>query len=351
MSTTIPAKGYAAVNAKTPLGPFTFTRREPKDHDVQIALQYCGVCHSDIHQARDEWGGSTFPMVPGHEMVGTVTRVGAKVKNFKVGDIAGVGCMVDSCRECSACKEGLEQYCEKGANFSYNSKEKDGVTATQGGYSDVVVCDEKFTLRIPKELDLAGAAPLLCAGITTYSPLKHWKVGPGTKVAVVGLGGLGHMGVKLAHAMGADVTAITTSTSKKEDAKRLGAHHVVVSKNENEMEAAEGTFDFILNTVSAPTDINAYIGLLKREGTMVLVGVPDKAPELQAFALIGGRRSVAGSLIGGIKETQEMLDFCAKHKIVSDIEQIPIQKINEAYGRMLKGDVKYRFVVDLKSLG
>lgn len=350
MSTTIPAKGYAAQSPKTPLAPFTFVRREPKENDVQIEIQFCGVCHSDIHQARDEWGGSTFPMVPGHEIVGKVTRVGAKVKNFKVGDLAGVGCMIDACRDCAACAEGLEQYCENGANFTYNGKEKDGVTPTQGGYSNLIVVDEKFTLRIPKELDLAGAAPLLCAGITTYSPLRHWKIGPGKKVAVVGLGGLGHMGVKLARAMGAEVTAITTSASKKEDAKRLGAHHVLVSRNENEMTDAASSFDFILNTVSAPTDINAYIGLLKRDGTMVLLGVPEKAPELKAFALIGGRRAVAGSLIGGIAETQEMLDFCAKHKIVSDIERIPIQQINEAYTRMIKGDVKYRFVIDMKSL-
>ncbi len=350
MSNTIPAKGFAATDAKTPLGPFNFTRRQPKDHDVQIEIAYCGVCHSDIHQARDEWGGSTFPMVPGHEIVGRVTSVGSKVKGFKVGDLAGVGCMVDSCRDCAACNEGLEQFCEKGSNFTYNGKEKDGKTVTQGGYSNVIVVDEKYTLRIPKELDLAATAPLLCAGITTYSPLKHWNVGPGKKVAVVGLGGLGHMGVKLARAMGAQVTAITTSTSKKEDAVRLGAHDVIVSRNESEMTAAASRFDFILNTVSAPTDINAYINLLKRDGTMVLVGVPEKAPELQAFALIGGRRAIAGSLIGGIKETQEMLDFCAKHKIVSDIEQIPIQKINEAYTRMIKGDVKYRFVIDMKSL-
>ncbi|MBS1962571.1 MAG: NAD(P)-dependent alcohol dehydrogenase [Bdellovibrionales bacterium] len=347
---SVPAKGYAAQSAKTPLAPFEFTRREPHDTDVQIEVLYCGVCHSDIHQARDEWGGSTFPMVPGHEVVGKVTRVGAKVKGFKPGDLAGVGCMVDSCRDCKACGEGLEQYCENGANFTYNSKEKDGVTPTQGGYSTVIVTDEKFVLRMPKELDLAASAPLLCAGITTYSPLRHWKVGKGTKVAVVGLGGLGHMGVKLARAMGAEVTAITTSTSKKEDAIRLGAHHVVVSKNPAEMEAAAGRFDFILNTVSAPTDINAYVNLLAREGTMCLVGVPDKAPELQAFPLISGRRSVAGSLIGGIKETQEMLDFCAKHGITSDIEKIPMAKINDAYTRMIKGDVKYRFVIDCKTI-
>jgi len=349
-TSTISAHGYAAMSAKAPLSPFSFSRREPGEHDVQIEVLYCGVCHSDIHQVREEWGSALFPMVPGHEIVGRITRVGSKVKSFRPGDLAGVGCMIDSCRECSACGEGLEQYCESGPNFTYNSKEKDGVTTTQGGYSDVIVVDEKYTLRIPKELDLAGAAPLLCAGITTYSPLRHWKVGKGQKVAIVGLGGLGHMGVKLARAMGAEVTAITTSVSKKADALRLGAHDVIISKNDAEMAAASNRFDLILNTVSAPHDLNVLLGLLKRDGTMVLLGIPDTAPELEAFPLIGGRRKIAGSMIGGIRETQEMLDFCAKYGIVSDIEQIPIQKINEAYSRMLKGDVKYRFVIDLKSL-
>ncbi len=347
---TFPAKGYAAQSATTPLAPFTFSRREPKEHDVHLEILYCGVCHSDIHQARNEWGSSTFPMVPGHEIVGRVVRVGAQVKNFKPGDLAGVGCMVDSCRKCGSCEEGLEQFCENGATFTYNGTEKDGSTPTQGGYSDSIVVDEKYTLRIPAGMDPAGAAPLLCAGITTYSPLKHWGVGPGKKVAIVGVGGLGHMGVKIARALGAHVTAITTSSSKKEDALRLGAHDVVVSKSEAEMGAAAGRFDFILNTVSAPHDLNAYINLLKRDGTMVLVGIPDKAPELQAFPLVAGRRSIAGSLIGGIAETQEMLDFCGKHGIVSDIETIPIDQINTAYARMLKGDVKYRFVIDAKSL-
>ncbi len=351
MSNTIPAKGYAAHDPKTPLTPFTFTRRGPRENDVQIDIQFCGVCHSDIHQARDEWGGSKFPMVPGHEIVGKVTAIGSKVKNFKVGDLAGVGCMVDSCQDCPECAAGLEQFCEKGAIFTYNGVEKDGKTPTQGGYSNVIVVDEKFTLQIPKTLDLAATAPLLCAGITTYSPLKHWKVGPGQKVAIVGIGGLGHMGVKLARAMGAEVTAITHSLSKKEDALRLGAHHVLISKNSDEMTAAEGRFDFILNTVAAPHDINAYVNLLRRDGTMVLVGIPDKPHELQVFPLLGSRRRIAGSPIGGIAETQEMLDFCAKHGIVSDIEQIPIQKINDAYTRMIKNDVKYRFVIDIKSLG
>ncbi len=335
----------------TPLGPWEFKRREPRPSDVEIEILFCGVCHSDIHQARDEWGGSTFPMVPGHEIVGRVTRVGSAVKKFKTGDLAGVGCLVDSCRDCASCSEGLEQFCEKGMIGTYNGTERDGKTPTYGGYSSSIVVDERFTLKVPSNLDLAAVAPLLCAGITTYSPLKHWKIGPGHTVAIVGLGGLGHMGVKLARAFGAKVVAITTSEKKKEDAKRLGAHDVIVSKNENEMTAWAGKFDFILNTVSAPHDINAYLELLKRDGTMCLVGVPDKAPELQAFSLIMNRRKIGGSLIGGLPETQEMLDFCSKHSIVSDIEIIPIQKINEAYARMIKGDVKYRFVIDLKSLG
>jgi alcohol dehydrogenase (NADP+) len=350
MNNSTPAKGYAATSATSPLAPFEFVRRAPLETDVQIEIDFCGVCHSDIHQVRNEWGSATFPMVPGHEIVGKVTKVGSKVTKFKVGDLAGVGCMVDSCRECQSCRDGLEQFCEKGANFTYNSLEKDGKTPTQGGYSNLVVVDEKYTLKIPKGLDLAATAPLLCAGITTYSPLRHWKVGPGKKVAIVGLGGLGHMGVKIARAMGAEVTAITTSSTKVEDAKHLGAHHVIISKNPEEMKAASRRFDFILNTVSAPHDLNAYVNLLSRDGTIVLVGIPDKAPELEVFSLIGGRRQIAGSLIGGIKETQEMLDFCAKHGIVSDIEQIPVQKINEAFTRMIKGDVKYRFVIDMKSL-
>lgn len=343
------AKGYAAKSAKAPLEPFSFERREPGARDVQIEILYCGVCHSDIHQARDEWGGSAFPMVPGHEIVGRVTRVGGQVKKFKEGDLAGVGCMVNSCRTCPNCKDDLEQFCQKGMTGTYNAVDKDG-TATQGGYSNMIVVDEDFVLKISPKADLKAVAPLLCAGITTYSPLKHWKVGPGQKVGVVGLGGLGHMGVKIARSMGANVVVFTTSEKKREDAKRLGAHDVILSTKPEQMAAHEGTFDFILDTVSAPHDINAYLGLLKRDGTMVLVGVPDKAPELQAFSLIMGRRSLAGSLIGGIAETQEMLDYCAEKGIVSDVEVIPIQKINEAYERMIKGDVKYRFVIDLKSL-
>ncbi len=345
----ITSRGFAAKNPKTPLGPFSFQRRAVGPNDVLIDIDYCGVCHSDIHQARDEWGGSMYPMVPGHEIIGRVKQVGANVKNFKVGDVAGVGCLVDSCRTCSSCKEDLEQYCEGGFVGTYNSKDKSG-EPTYGGYSDNIVVDEKFTLKIPKGMSPAGAAPLLCAGITTYSPLRHWKVSKGQKVGIVGLGGLGHMGVKLAASMGAHVAVFTTSEKKREDAKRLGAKEVILSKSEAEMSKHIGSFDFILDTVSAPHDLNAYLPLLKREGTMTLVGVPDKPPEVLAFHLIMKRRNLAGSLIGGLKETQEMLDYCGKHQIESDIEIIPIQKINEAYERMIKGDVKYRFVIDMKSL-
>ncbi len=343
------AKGYAAKSAKAPLEPFSFERRTPGPRDVQIEILYCGVCHSDIHQARDEWGGSTFPMVPGHEIVGRVTRVGSSVKKFKEGDFAGVGCMVNSCRTCANCKGDLEQFCQKQLILTYNSVDRDG-TPTQGGYSSSIVVDEDFVLRVSPKADLKAVAPLLCAGITTYSPLKHWRVGPGQKVGVVGLGGLGHMGVKLARSFGAHVVVFTTSEKKREDAKRLGAHEVILSTKPEQMEAHAGTFDFILDTVSAPHDLNIYLSLLKRDATMVLVGVPDKEPSIQAFNLIGGRRRLAGSLIGGIAETQEMLDYCADQGIVSDVEVIPIQKINEAYERMIQGDVKYRFVIDLKSL-
>lgn len=343
-------KGFAAPAPKVPLAPFNFERRELRDNDVHIEIQYCGVCHSDIHQVRDEWGHGTFPMVPGHEIVGKVIAVGSKVKKFKVGDLAGVGCLVDSCLECSSCKEGLEQYCENGFVGTYNGKEKDGKTITYGGYSDSIVTREEFCLKIPTNLNLAAVAPLLCAGITTYSPLRHWKVTKGQKVGVVGLGGLGHMAVKLANAMGAHVVVFTTSAFKIEDAKKLGAHEVVISKDMTQMKSHANTFDFIIDTVSAPHDYNLYISLLRRDGNMVLVGLPDKPPELYAGSLIMGRRKLGGSLIGGIKETQEMLDFCAQHNIVSDIEIIPIQKINEAYERMIKSDVKYRFVIDMKSL-
>ncbi len=343
------AKAYAAPSAKAPLTPFSFERRDLRANDVHIEIQYCGVCHSDVHQARDEWGRGIFPMVPGHEIVGKVIAVGNNVKKFKIGDFTGVGCMVDACLDCRSCHEGLEQFCERGFIGTYNSKEKDGAP-TYGGYSSSIVVREEFCLSIPKNLNLAAVAPLLCAGITTYSPLRHWNVSKGQKVGVVGLGGLGHMGVKLANAMGAHVVVFTTSPSKIEDAQRLGAHEVVISKDLAQMKAHTGTFDFILDTVSAPHDYDLYLSLLRRDATMVLVGLPDKPPELHAGALIMGRRSLAGSLIGGIEETQEMLDFCGKHNIVSDIEMIPIQKINEAYDRMVRSDVKYRFVIDLQSL-
>ncbi len=345
-----PSKAYAALQGKAPLEPFKIERRDPRPHDVAIEILYCGVCHSDLHQIRDEWGHGMFPMVPGHEIVGRVTAVGNAVQGFKPGDLAGVGCMVDSCRSCPSCQEGLEQFCEQGFVGTYNSRERDGKTLTYGGYSTHIVTDEAFVLHIPDQLDPAGTAPLLCAGITTYSPLRHWNIGPGHKVGVVGLGGLGHMAVKLAHAFGAQVTLFTTSPGKQADAKRLGADDVVISTDRAVMKAQARGFDFILDTVSAPHDINAYTALLKRDGTMTLVGMPDRPPTLQAAALVFHRASIAGSLIGGIRETQEMLNFCAEHGIVSDIEIIPINKINEAYERMLKSDVKYRFVIDMASL-
>ncbi|NKF24577.1 NAD(P)-dependent alcohol dehydrogenase [Solimonas marina] len=344
------ALGYAAESAKAPLTSFAFERRTPGAHDVRIEIAYCGVCHSDLHQVRDEWGGSVFPMVPGHEIVGRVVEVGAHVKGYKVGDLAGVGCMVDSCRSCPSCAEGLEQYCEQGFTGTYGAKSRVGDGITYGGYSNHIVVDEAFVLRVSDKLDLAAVAPLLCAGITTYSPLRHWKVGPGQKVGIVGLGGLGHMAVKFAKAFGAHVVLFTTSPGKGEDAKRLGASEVVISKNKDEMKAHARSFDFILDTVSAPHDINAYLALLKRDGAMTLLGVPDTPPMLQFQHLIFSRRQLGGSLIGGIQETQEMLDFCAEHGIVSDIELIPMQQINEAYERMLKSDVKYRFVIDIATL-
>lgn len=346
------AKAYAAQSATSPLAPFSFERRDPGPLDVQIEIKYCGVCHSDLHQARNEWRNSNYPVVPGHEIIGVVTAVGSDVTKFSVGDNAAVGCMVDSCRTCPSCMEGEEQFCMTGGTiFTYNTPDpKHGNKPTCGGYSNHIVVDEAFVLKVAKDADLAATAPLLCAGITTYSPLRHWKVGPGQKVGIVGLGGLGHMGVKIAAALGADVVLFTTSPGKTKDALRLGAKEVVVSKNADEMAKHAGTFDFILDTVSADHDINAYLQLLKIEGTMVLVGAPEKPAAVASFNLIFGRKSLAGSLIGGIAETQEMLDFCAKHKLVSDIEIIPIQKINEAYDRLLKSDVKYRFVIDMKSL-
>jgi len=342
--------GYAAQSATTPLQQFTFERREPGPKDVQIEILYCGVCHSDLHTARNEWTNTTYPVVPGHEIVGRVTKVGNGVAKFKAGDAVGVGCLVDSCRTCPSCKQGLENYCEIGATFTYNSPDPHLGGTTYGGYSLSVVVDEDFVLRIPGGMDLASAAPLLCAGITTYSPLRHWKVGQGQKVGVVGLGGLGHMGLKLAHALGAHVVLFTTSLHKAEDAKRLGAAEVVLSRDPAQMEKHLNSFDFILDTVSADHDMNAYLNLLKRDGTLMLVGAPEKPMPVAAFSLIPKRRQFSGSMIGGLQETQEMLDFCGKHGIISDIEIIPMQKINEAYERMLKSDVKYRFVIDMASL-
>lgn len=347
------SRAYAAQSAASPLAPHTINRREPTPTDVDIEILYCGICHSDLHQVRNEWKNTIYPCVPGHEIVGRVTRVGSAVKNFKPGDLAAVGCLVDSCRECPDCREGLEQYCQTGAVLTYNSPDKHtgGKDHTYGGYSDRIVVDEKFTLRVPKNLDPAAAAPLLCAGITTYSPLRHWKVGKGSRVGIVGLGGLGHMGLKLSHAMGAHTTLFTTSPGKIEDAKRLGADEVILSRDEGAMAAQAASFDFILNTVAAPHNLDVFLNMLKRDGTMCLVGAPEHPhPSPNVFSLILRRRSLAGSLIGGLRETQEMLDFCGEHNIASDIELIPIQKVNEAYERMLRSDVKYRFVIDMASL-
>ncbi len=344
-----PIKAYGVFNADQPLGPLQIDRRETGVDDVAIDIAYCGICHSDIHQARNEWGNSIYPMVPGHEIVGTVTSVGAKVRRFKAGDKVGVGCMVDSCRECHDCKEGLEQFCTRPI-FTYNSLEKDNKTPAHGGYSTKIVVHQDFVLRIPKNLPLDQAAPLLCAGITTYSPLRHWKAGPGKRVAVIGLGGLGHMAVKIAKAMKAEVTVLSRTLKKKDDALLLGAEHVYAISDPATFEKLGRHFDLIINTVSVKLDWGQYLGLLKRDGSMVLLGVPSEAPEVHAFSLIMGRRSLAGSLIGGIKETQEMLDFCGKHNIAADIEVIPIDKVNEAYERVINADVKYRFVIDMESL-
>jgi uncharacterized zinc-type alcohol dehydrogenase-like protein len=347
----IKAFGYAAQDASTPLSPFSFERREPGERDVQIEILYCGVCHSDLHTVREEWGGTLYPCLPGHEIVGRVTRVGSGVQKFKAGDVVGVGCMVDSCRTCRSCREGLEQYCEVGFTGTYNGPEQGTGANTYGGYSDTIVVDESFVLRVPDGLDPAAAAPLLCAGITTFSPLRRWRVQAGQKVGVVGLGGLGHMAVKIARAMGAHVVLFTTSPNKREDALKLGAHEVVVSKDREAMKAHRNSFDFILDTVAAPHDLDSYLVLLARDGAMVLVGAPaEPHPATTVFNLIMKRRQLAGSLIGGIAETQEMLDFCAQHGITAEIEIIPIQQINEAYERMLKSDVKYRFVIDMASL-
>lgn len=344
------ALGYAAKSAKSALEAFSFQRREPRPADVVIDIKYCGICHSDIHQARDEWGGSIFPMVPGHEIAGVVTKVGGSVTKFKVGDRVGVGCFVDSCRTCSSCAKGEQQYCQQGMTGTYNSYERDGKTPTYGGYSNNIVVDENYVLRMPQNIPLDRGAPLLCAGITLYSPLRHWKCGPGMKVAVVGLGGLGHMGVKIAAAMGAEVSVLSQSSKKQNDAMKMGAKNFHVMSNEAMFSKLAGTFDLIINTVSADINLSAYLGLLTINGHMVLVGVPEKAMSIHPFPLIMGRRSLAGSLIGGIAETQEMLDFCGKHNIMPDIELIPFQKVNEAYERVIKSDVRYRFVLDTASL-
>ena len=348
--TTNNAQAYAAPAASAPLAPLTIARRPPGASDVEMEILYCGVCHSDLHTARDEWHNTVYPCVPGHEIVGRVTAVGRQVSKFKVGDLSAVGCMVNSCQSCSSCQAGHEQYCLTGATFTYNSEDVVLGGRTLGGYSSSIVVDEKFVLRVPAGLDLAAAAPLLCAGITTYSPLRHWKVGPGQKVGIVGLGGLGHMGVKFARAFGAQVVLFTPSPHKVEDGLKLGAHQVVVSHNQEEMDKHVSSFDFILDAVAADHDINVYLRLLKLDGSLVLVGAPENPLPVAAFNLLLPRRHFAGSAIGGIAETQEMLEYCATHKIVPEIEIIPIQSINQAYDRMLKQDVKYRFVIDMASL-
>ena len=343
------SKGYAAQSATSPLAPFSFERREPGPRDVVIEIAFCGICHSDIHQARNEWSNSIYPMVPGHEIVGHVTAIGPEVTKFKVGDRAGVGVLVNSCLECANCKVDMEQCCLKGAVETYNKREYDG-TPTYGGYSNNIVCKEYFVHTIAESLDLAAVAPLLCAGITTYSPLKHWKVGPNSKVGIIGLGGLGHMGLKFAHAFGAHVVQFTTSESKVEDAKRLGADEVVITKDPAQMARHANSFDFILDCVSADHDLNAYLLTLRLDGTLCLVGAPEKPLPVAAFSIIPFRRSLSGSGIGGMKETQQMLDFCAEHNIVSDIELTSVDKLAEAYDRVLASDVKYRFVIDMKTL-
>ncbi len=346
------AKAFSAASATSPLASTTIARRDPTENDVQIEILFCGICHSDLHQVRNEWSDlmpTVYPCVPGHEIVGRVTKVGSAVSKFKAGDLAAVGCMVDSDGTCPECKAGLEQFCPN-PTFTYNFPDKHTGGVTYGGYSDSVVVDQRFVLRVPSNLDLAGTAPLLCAGITTYSPLRHWGVSKGKKVGIVGLGGLGHMGVKLAHALGAHVVVFTTSPNKKDDALRLGADEVVLSRNADEMNKHAGSFDFILDAVSANHDIGAYINLLRRDGNITLVGAPEKPLSVAAFGLIMGRRGLSGSPIGGIAETQEMLDFCGAHKIIADVEIIPIQKVNEAYDRLLKADVKYRFSIDMASL-
>jgi len=344
-------RAYAAQSPTSPIAPFAIERREPGEKDIHIEILYSGICHSDLHQAHDDWGGALFPMVPGHEIVGRVKAVGSKVTKVKVGDFAGVGCMVDSCRECSACKEDLEQYCERGATWTYNSKERNSDRLTFGGYSEAIVVEERFVVSIPSSMDLKAVAPLLCAGITTYSPLRHWKVSPGQKVGVIGLGGLGHMGIKFAKAMGARVVMITTSPEKGKDATRLGADEVLLSKDADAMAKHALSFDFLLNTIPVPHDVNPYLALLRRDATMVMVGVlTELDPPVMGSSLILGRKHLTGSAIGGIAETQEMIDFCAEKGIVSDIEMIAMNQVNEAYERLVKNDVKYRFVIDMATM-
>ena len=343
-------KAYAAPAADSPLAPWSFERRDPGPKDVQMDILYCGVCHSDIHQVRNEWGNSVYPMVPGHEIVGRVTKVGNKVSRFRTGDLVGVGCLVDSCRTCDNCREGLEQYCLNGNSPTYNGYEQDKKTPTYGGYSKLLVADEDFVLHISDKLPLKGVAPLLCAGITTYSPLRHWKVGKGHKVGILGLGGLGHMAVKFAVSFGAEVTMLSSSPSKEADAKRLGAHKFLLTKDPGQLKKVAGYFDFIVDTVSAPHDHNMYLGLLRTNGVLICVGAPPTPTQILGFNLIGGRKSIAGSLIGGLKETQEMLDYCAAHGIVSDVEMIDMKDIQTAYDRMRRGDLRYRFVIDMATL-
>ena len=341
--------GYAAKEAKASLTPFSFERRDLLDHDVVIDIQYCGICHTDIHQVKNEWGRSNYPMVPGHEIVGNISQVGSQVTRFKIGDKVGVGCFVYSCRNCYACSEGLEQYCNN-VLTTYNGIEKDGKTPTQGGYSNKIVVDENYVLNMPDNLVLESAAPLLCAGITLYSPLMKWKAGPGKKVAIIGLGGLGHIGVKIAHALGSEVTVLSHSFKKQQDAKKMGADNFYATSDSKTFEKLEGYFDIMINTVSTDINLNQYLNLLKLDGTMVVFGVPEKDTQINAYSLISARRNLAGSLSGGISETQEMLNFCSKHNITCDVELIPIQKVNEAYERILNSDVRYRFVIDLNSL-
>lgn len=344
------SKGYAAQDPKSPLAPFNFSRREPGATEIAIEILFCGVCHSDLHMARNEWGSSIYPLVPGHEIVGRVTSAGSSVKKFKVGDIAAVGVIVDSCRHCDPCNRGEEHFCREGATLTYAAKDRVDGSITMGGYASNYVVDERFAHTIPANLDPAAVAPLLCAGITTYSPLRHWKIGPGKKVGIVGLGGLGHMALKFAHAFGAHTVQLTTSLKKKDDAMKLGADEVVVSTDVAAMKKHAGSFDFILDTASAPHELEPYLNLLKQDGTITLVGLPDKPPAVSIFSLITKRASIAGSMIGGMPETQQMLDYCGKNNIVAEVEVIPIRRINEAFERMLKQDVKYRFVIDMSSL-